>query len=107
MSLASKARIWGFAAVFCRNERTDMQGTITLADTTVSFFIDHACEDSCSLFVQDGLSGKQYRRDDLNREAVFAALIVMIDGDQHEFDQDIHELAESVQSADPELRFIP
>jgi C4-type Zn-finger protein len=83
-----------------------MQGTITLADTTITFVISDESGQS-AIFIQDGLSGKQWANQNLPGEAVRAALIVMLDGDEHEFDSELRELAESVQPADPELRFIP
>lgn len=85
-----------------------MQGSLTAADTSVTFVIDDSApDDGGSIAVQDGLSGKQYYESGLSSAQVRASLIVMLDGDEHEFDEELRRLAESVQPADPELRFIP
>lgn len=84
-----------------------MQGTMTAADTTVTFIINDNDPKQSAIFVQDGLSGKQHFAMNLEAFDVRAALIVMLDGDEHELGDDIMEAAERVQPSDPELRFIP
>lgn len=83
-----------------------MQGTITTADITVTFVVMEEAGMG-SVAVQDGLSGKQYFKAGLTRAQIIASLIVMLDGDEHELGKETYILAESVQPADPELRFIP
>ena len=84
-----------------------MQGTLTIADTSVTFIIEESDEDdNGTLFVQDGLSGMQHKREH-PRAAIFAALAVMLLGEEYELPEEIVELAESVQPSVPELRFIP
>lgn len=84
-----------------------MQGTMTAADTTVTFIINDSKADDSAIFVQDGLSGKQHWAMGLSHESVRAALMVMLDGDETTLPDHIYELAESVQPDDIELRFIP
>ena len=83
-----------------------MQGTTTVADTTVTFVINDE-DRTASLYVQDGLSGKQWAKHGIDEVNVRAALIVMLDGDGHPLPEELYTLAEAIQPEEPELRFIP
>lgn len=83
-----------------------MQGSMTVADTSVTFVIDDQ-EHTGSIFIQDGLSGKQHRQDNIPMKTILAALMVLLDGDEGDVSEEMRDLAESIQPQDFELRFIP